>query len=176
MDVNLIPLPISPLFITNYVLNIESMISKLYKLKETDSGSKISNIGGWQNSQQLNQFKEFLPLTNFIKNLVKENLNKSVSFKDTGMWGNISSTTHYNTIHKHSNPIKWLSGVYYLQVFPDSGNITFYDDLFLNNLEYTPVVGDLLIFPGSSPHAVKPNNNSKDRVSIAFNFQITDLI
>jgi hypothetical protein len=90
--------------------------------------------------------------------------------------GNISSTTHYNKVHTHGSAKGQFSGVYYLQVFSDSGNIMFYDDLFLNKIEYTPVIGDLLIFPSYLPHSVNPNNNSKDRISIAFNFKIKDLI
>jgi hypothetical protein len=177
MDINSISLPPSNLFIANHKLNIEPMISKLYQLKEIDPGNKISNVGGWQNSQQLNQFEEFLPLTNLVKNIIKENLNKEISFEEQGIWGNISSTNHYNKIHNHSAPIIGLfSGVYYLQVFPNSGNIILYDDLQLNKIEYTPVVGDLLLFPSYVPHSVNPNNNSKDRISIAFNFEIKDLI
>ena len=176
MDINIIPLPPSNLFITNHKLNIESMVSKLYQLKETDPGNKISNVGGWQNSQPLSQFKEFSPLINLVKNTIKKNLNKDISFDDTAIWGNISSTTHYNQIHNHGSTTGEFSGVYYLQVFSDSGNIVFYDDLFLNKIEYTPVVGDLLIFPSYLPHSVNPNNNSKDRISIAFNFQIKDII
>ena len=38
------------------------MINKLYQLKEIDLGNILSNVGGWQNSQQLDQFKEFLSL------------------------------------------------------------------------------------------------------------------
>lgn len=176
MDINLIPLPSPNLFISNYKLDIESMISKLYQLKETDPGNKISNVGGWHNSQQLDQFEEFLPLTDLVKNTIKENLDKKISFNNRGIWGNISSTTHYNNIHNHSSTIALFSGVYYLQVFPDSGNIIFYDDLFLNKVEYTPVIGDLLIFPSYLQHSVSPNNNSKDRISVAFNFEIQDLV
>jgi hypothetical protein len=176
MDIISIPLPPPNLFISNYKLDIESMISKLYQLKEIDLGNTISNVGGWQNSQQLDQFKEFIPLTNLVKNIVKENLNKNISFNNTGIWGNISSTTHYNDIHTHGAKIGKLSGVYYLQVFPNSGNIIFYDDLHLNKIEYTPTVGDLLIFPPYLSHSVEPNNNSKDRISIAFNFEIQNLI
>jgi len=176
MNINSIPLPSPNLFITNYKLDIEPMISKLYQLKEIDPGNKISNIGGWQNNQQLDQFKEFLPLKNLVKNIIKENLDKKISFDNTGIWGNISSTTHYNNIHNHGSILAQFSGVYYLQVFPDSGNIIFYDDLFLNKVEYAPVIGDLLIFPANLSHSVSPNNNFKDRISIAFNFKIQDLI
>ena len=73
MNITSIPLPPSNLFITNYKLDIESMINKLYQLKEIDSGNIISNVGGWQNSQQLDQFEEFLSLTNLVKNVIKEN-------------------------------------------------------------------------------------------------------
>jgi hypothetical protein len=175
MDLSLIPLPSPNLFITNYKLDTESMISKLYQLKEIDLGNKISNIGGWQNSQQLDQFKEFLPLKDLVKNIIKENLDKKISFDNTGIWGNISSTTHYNNIHNHGSTPSQFSGVYYLQVFPDSGNIIFHDDLFLNKVEYAPVIGDLLIFPANLLHSVSPNNNFKDRISVAFNFLIKNL-
>jgi hypothetical protein len=87
MDITSIPLPSPNLFITNYKLDIEPMIDKLYQLKEIDPGKKISNVGGWQNSQQLDQFKEFLPLTNLVKNTIKENLGKDISFDNTGIWG-----------------------------------------------------------------------------------------
>jgi hypothetical protein len=176
MDITSVPLPSPNLFITNHKLDIETMINKLYQLKEIDLGNILSNVGGWQNSQQLDQFKEFLSLTDLVKSIIKKNLNKNISFNNMGIWGNISSTAHYNNIHTHGSAIGEFSGVYYLQVFPDSGNIVFHDNLFLNKIEYTPVVGDLLLFPSHVPHSVNPNNNSKDRISIAFNFEIKNLI
>ena len=154
------------IYYANYQLDIFNMINKLYELKKVDKGNKISNVGGWQNSQQLDQFQEFIPLTQLVKN----SINLNISFKNTGIWGNISSNAHYNNIHNHSNEELIWSGVYYLQTPLNSGNIVFYSDLDEPISEYCPKVGDLLLFHSSIPHSVNPNNSNQDRISIAFNF------
>jgi hypothetical protein len=143
------------------------MINKLYQLREIDLGNKVSNVGGWQNSEILIKFKEFFP----IIDLVKSKLSQEVIFND-GMWGNISSTTHYNNTHTHGNRDKVWSGVYYLQIPLNSGNIVFHNNLGEIIREYSPKVGDLLLFHSSLPHSVGVNNSNQDRISIAFNFTV----
>tara|TARA_B110000503_G_scaffold34546_1_gene56280 strand:+ start:1681 stop:2115 length:435 start_codon:yes stop_codon:yes gene_type:complete len=143
------------------------MINKLYQLKETDIGNKVSNVGGWQNSEILTKFKEFSPIVDLVKN----KLNLDGVFND-GMWGNISSTTHYNNLHIHGEIPSLWSGVYYLQTPLNSGDIIFYNNLSEIVKEYSPKVGDLLIFHSSLPHSVGVNNSNQDRISIAFNFEV----
>ena len=142
------------------------MICKLYQLREVDLGNRISNVGGWQNSQQLDKFQEFLFLPNLVRNLI----GGEILFENMGIWGNISSKTHYNNIHTHGGVDNQWSGVYYLQTPPNSGNIVFHNNLGEIIKEYSPKIGDLLIFHSSLPHSVGVNNSDQDRISIAFNF------
>tara|TARA_B100002019_G_scaffold274531_1_gene271594 strand:+ start:352 stop:954 length:603 start_codon:yes stop_codon:yes gene_type:complete len=88
--------------------------------------------------------------------------------------------------HYHSNSI--FSGIYYLEVFPDSGNVVFeksehYPNCFMSTFQpdietqnqintrvasIQPLNGTLLIFPSQVLHRVEKNNTRNDRYCIAF--------
>tara|TARA_B100002019_G_scaffold273438_1_gene269545 strand:- start:1837 stop:2454 length:618 start_codon:yes stop_codon:yes gene_type:complete len=91
--------------------------------------------------------------------------------------------------HCHSNSI-W-SGIYYMTVTPESGDVlfdkgNFYPNCFLPTIDpdcfeneftrrqwrYTPSTGSLLIFPSQLLHDVLPNESSIDRYCIAFDIFI----
>jgi hypothetical protein len=67
--------------------------------------------------------------------------------------------------HSHS---QWARvGVLYVQV--PSGDIEFRQgEAYWTE---TPQAGDLLVFPGSLEHRVRPNTSNEVRISIAFNFK-----
>jgi uncharacterized protein (TIGR02466 family) len=88
--------------------------------------------------------------------------------------------------HCHTNSI--LSGIYYLDVFENSGELCFEKgtgnpSCFSTTLQpdlsefvpctsnwhtHYPEVGDLLIFPSHLMHSVTPNNTNRDRYCISF--------
>ena len=110
-------------------------------------------------------------------------------------WYNVNPKYSSNREHAHHN--SFLSGVYYIKVPKNSGNIMFLrsqveadrlnfisEILFANNTdidtphlftEYrmVPQEGLLLLFPGHLSHYVEQNNTEESddrRISLSFNF------
>lgn len=84
-------------------------------------------------------------------------------------WINVNYPGGYNVPHTHSSTMAaGLSGVFYVSVPEDSGNIIFMKDQQTYSL--TPENNMLIIFDEKLHHAVEPNFSQLPRVSIAFNF------
>lgn len=117
-------------------------------------------------------------------------ISKDVEFYMLNSWSNRHKPREYNTQHWHSNCV--ISGVYYMTVAKDSGDIVFnqthnHVSLFgemirldidkdaemneYNCEEYSfcPEEGDLFLFPWHVMHRVNQNLSEIDRYSIAFN-------
>ena len=108
-------------------------------------------------------------------------------FYITNSWIQKISTGDYTHQHAHENSL--VSGVYYLEVFEDSGDFTveksfdtmnilptFVTFLFkesnpLNSLSWTirPQNGTFVLFPSHMAHNAGVNRNAKERYCIAFN-------
>lgn len=168
--------------------NQDSFLKKLNE-ESKSKGRHFSNLTGYQ-SEDLNLndllYKPFLNgvlehAKNYAK-LLKVNTNLAVG----NFWLNINNFKDSNSPHYHPGSI--FSGVYYVNVPKNSGNIVFqnslsnYLDLFWpdevieNYNNYTssefqvlPVVNHLIIFPSWLQHYVKPNLSKEPRVSISFN-------
>ena len=96
----------------------------------------------------------------------------------------------FGLAHSHANSL--ISGVYYLDVPKDSGDIAFHKPAGLTNIfhvstdipfkEYTPInsgiwtleprEGDIILFPSHLLHSIGVNKTNKLRYSLAFNFHI----
>lgn len=102
-------------------------------------------------------------------------------------WLNINGFGAWNTLHNHLDTNALLSGVFYVKVPPNSGNIFFYDPRFLSSVgthyqyyypgdggyfEISPKPNMLLFFPPSLFHMVGPNLTQDQRYSIAFNIMV----
>ena len=102
------------------------------------------------------------------------------------LWANVSGKHAYNNVHNHPNSL--LSGVYYVQAEPESGDLSLLDprkqawviqpDFSERNQMNSPVqfivpeAGILIIFPAWLEHGVNQNLGNADRVSIAFNINL----
>ena len=180
----------TPVFTSKLSLDIVPLINKIHKLKDKNPiGRKRSNEGGWQSE----------PIKNLSKNLIKE-LNKNVSFfakkiglktplKLTHLWANINNYNDYNVSHIH--PGSQLSGVFYLKVPKNSGNIVFvnpvgnsllynwngnhitsYNNYTSYKFTYDSETLRLFLFPGWLNHYVERSQNEKEeRISISFNYE-----
>ena len=83
-------------------------------------------------------------------------------------WFNINPPGSYNCFHTHGgNPMPIYSGVFYISVPEDSGNIVFVDGS--TEFAYEPVDGDIIMFPPDLQHGVEPNLSDYNRMSMAFN-------
>ena len=175
------------------------MIDKIYKLQDKHSGTNVSNSGGWH-SDRVNLFS--LNEFNFLNKKINECLVEIIDtyyyklksfrnhFKDFDLsklvienWAIVNGYNHSNNTHTHPN--NWLSGIYYLSVPKNSGDLRFIDMVssrvhegyyyMPTNLEselsgvITPENNKLVIFPSWLPHSVGENKSDKDRIAISFN-------
>jgi uncharacterized protein (TIGR02466 family) len=151
-------------------------------------GRNVSNIEfGWQ-SDNLPHSGPFEPLTqhitkaafNFCKDL------KNFEFKKIeilDLWANINYCGDINWPHIHVGDI---AGVYYIQVYKDSGN------LILKSVSYNqhnklahylsqkhshvvkPKNDMLVLFDANCWHLVSKSRSNKPRISVSFNLKIYD--
>lgn len=85
-----------------------------------------------------------------------------------GCWFNAMEPGQSTTLHRHDDDDETLSGVYYIEVPPDSGNLIIH--LGERLIEHPPVVGQWVFFSPQTPHEVSQNRSNQARLSIAFNF------
>jgi uncharacterized protein (TIGR02466 family) len=154
------------------------------------NGVKISNYGGWQSGNILDNNK-----SNDLIDAIEDQINfcmqsqfdlqKNKKFKLDNLWINISKKNNYNYSHNH--PMSYYSGVYYIQCPENCGNIVFEDssnnvvDLLYRNQKikednkmfenyyYNVKEGLMILFPSNLMHRVEPNQSDEDRISISFN-------
>ena len=98
----------------------------------------------------------------------------------TDFWVNIFGKGHAQDVHRHPNSI--ISGVYYVQVPADAGDLILHtpaDDELLPPIERTnqlnaatqqwkPIAGQMLMFRSWLRHSVMPNRSAEERISVAF--------
>ena len=100
----------------------------------------------------------------------------------TNSWKNLTSQNEQHIMHNHTNSV--ISGVLYIKSSYIQPTISFHriqppyllswkptEFNMFNSMEWTVPVEDLdiIIFPSTLFHYVKPNTSNKDRISIAFN-------
>ncbi len=187
-----------------YKFNIDTdinkdLISEIYQLKEKDpKGLRRTNRGGWHSDTSNSKFKELSKLLSEI--VCRKILNLDDDIFPGDIWANINPKDSFNMPHIHN--AAYFSGVYYVKVPENSGNLFFVNPFFFRQLvmeekkrqdiifeldkftdrywsliravEYEPKEGDVYFFMGNTPHAVSKNLNDDDRISISFNFNIDD--
>ena len=151
-------------------------------------GVRVSNQGGWQSLAN----KDNNLITDILYDLFENSINKLFQQKlqILNHWININGPNSYNIMHDH--PMCDLSGVYYINVPENSGNIYFQSphnfvanaELFSYNaqarqdlkqyiqMDIKPKDGLLLIFPAYLQHGVTVNQSNEDRISISFNIKL----
>jgi uncharacterized protein (TIGR02466 family) len=167
-----------------------NLIDKLYELKEFDNiGSQKSNIKGWHSKDNLYQNDGFVKVTQDIMFRAQqcfEALNVQIEYgpEMTGMWGIINPPGARNLVHTH--PLNFLSGVYYLKVPKNSGNLVFIEPRpqaevldppktkevsvhFAHTVQWEAKENSLIFFPSWLQHEVQINNSDEDRVILSFN-------
>jgi uncharacterized protein (TIGR02466 family) len=160
-----------PIFITKTDLDMTSIIEEIYKIKETDSGRLVSNIGGWQSSDDdYHTREEFKPLFDEINQALKMYRSDAEIYQS---WINVNGKGDLNNIHDHEGC--YLSGCVYLQVPEHSGRLVFHNPMLTKYLlndkqkDIEPEDGMIIFFPDWLLHSVTENFSNDNRISIAFN-------
>tara|TARA_B100000287_G_C20427912_1_gene700263 strand:+ start:160 stop:762 length:603 start_codon:yes stop_codon:yes gene_type:complete len=174
----------------------KEIVEYVYDKKRKDSvGVKKTNIGGWQSHSFYDGNVEdpIIPfvLRSITDYFIREEIhNKRVTVKVINAWININRKGDYNNPHNH--PGSDLSGVFYIKLPSNSGNIEFYSphhytyhhELMTYNpafLDHTksPLSyflfckeGEIILFPSSLEHSVMPSKVREDRISVAFNLEV----
>jgi len=178
-------------FVVKIKLNedLKNILNFCIKVKNKEKGKIISNLSKGFQSSDLNK-KETV-----LKSLIEKiKLNSNIVINDVlktnyklslnNIWININEYKDFNVAHKH--PFAKLSGVFYVDVPLDSGDLVFINDteinLFLlnnsivnfncyNSSTFTikPEQNFLYLFPAWLNHFVTPNLSQERRVSISFN-------
>lgn len=135
------------------------------------------------------------PILNHIKGRLPKLLNqlcyKCTSFDITDMWANVNRHKEFNRPHLHSQSN--FSGVFYVDVPPDSGKLVFErHDLYFHMVQsslrvdeynqynsplwFVPSQNNLMaIFPSHLRHDVGPNLSQDPRISVNFNIEVNNV-
>ena len=82
-------------------------------------------------------------------------------------WFNLAKPGELTGVHDHARDAS-VSGVFHVQIPPDSGALFFRADG-EGDLMLEPVEGTVVLFPSTLRHGVRENRSNKERISLAFN-------
>jgi len=174
------------MFVSQLVIDREKLTTEIYNIKNASNTVSKSNYGGWQSDINLYTNHYFSDLVAGINRTIQLITNRQdIEFKQ--MWACVNKHKDLNTVHANGNEFH-LSGVYYVQVPDNSGDIAFRDPrpAAINSSTHSifgygdtelfrPVNNMLLIFPSFLEHFVLPNESHDDRVTISFDIRFGDL-
>ena len=160
---------------------LKSEQNKNYQVKKT-------NVGGFQTNNLKNSVIENYIIKNSFSLLNDKytTLNPTeVAIKN--FWINVNYKNSWNLPHQHPNSN--FSGVFYLEVPKDSGNLIFFrndsnsfslppnnvfeqDTDFHESFLVQPKDNLFIVFPSHLNHMVEMNQNDLPRISVSFNLSI----
>jgi uncharacterized protein (TIGR02466 family) len=168
----------------------ERLLKHITKATEIDpQGITVSNITGWHSQDNFHQKEEFTEFTKIASQHALEVAREMqwdldlVSPTINNCWATINKKNSFNVLHHHPNSM--MSGVYYVKVPENSGNLYFYDprsgaqmllppfqhmtSWTIGKILYKPIEGMFLIFPSWLWHGVEPNQSNENRICLSFN-------
>ena len=178
----------------NIGIDNNKLKNECYILEKNLPSTNNSNVGGRQTENIVKKDVEKYKCTEFdklTKILEKDIFDSLIDyFKPRGprssiglgnIWININNKSASNRLHSH--PFSLISGVYYVDIPEDSGNLIFKREQRFFDHRFSrwatvdsdsikcikPEPGKLILFPSYLMHYVEENNNTLDRISIAFN-------
>ncbi len=187
----LFPYPV--VYVPPSVKDVDEYVKMCYEVKQKNPHNAKKIIKGrWEGGYDFFNDASFNPLTNHIlekTRLALKTLNLiGKEFTFINAWINVSPPGSYNG--KHIHPGSTFSGVFYLQVPKNSGNIIFSASPYRveeinalgqeeknkyklwNDWEYEPEVDSLILFPSTLCHEVSQNKSQRDRISVVFTLSL----
>tara|TARA_Y100000031_G_C8216079_1_gene383409 strand:+ start:973 stop:1599 length:627 start_codon:yes stop_codon:yes gene_type:complete len=90
-----------------------------------------------------------------------------LGFGQNEFWFNIAKPGELTGVHNHKDK-STTSGVFYLEVPENSGNL-FFKKGKSHELEFQSKIAEMVLFPSSLNHYVSENRSESERISLAFN-------
>lgn len=171
--------------LAEYHANWLEVITRLRDKDQRDEVGGRSLVGGWKSPWRLLAHRAFAPLEEqaracFAQVLEQLQAPQNLPFDLQGAV-NWSDQYSYNLQHGHAQAL--LSGVYYLTVPDNSGDLIFHEPragakysplrtaspMSSEPVAITPKVGELVIFPAWLEHSVNQSQSDQPRISIPIN-------
>jgi hypothetical protein len=177
-----------------------ALVAMIEELRLIPSGQKRSSVGGWRSEGNLfdvnvvaaKQLADAAIACSFeyLRACGVLFAGSAYTGRLTG-WANVNGRGHYNAPHRHNGFD--LSGCFYLAQptattdstgvieFLDQRNLTpqverFGGPMFSSSFTLRPEPGQIVIFPSSLMHWVRPNQSDEDRIVIAWNLDIIERV
>lgn len=173
-----------------------ALVQMIEELRLIPSGTRRSSIGGWRSEGNIFDMRVAA-----VRQLADAAIAASFDYlQSSGVnfdasaytgrligWANVNGRGHYNAPHRHNGYD--LSGCFYLAQptattdatgvieFLDQRNLSpqverFGGPMFSSSFTLRPDPGQIVIFPSSLTHWVRPNQSDEDRIVIAWNLDI----
>lgn len=176
----------------------QALRTKILAMMENDAGMQRSNHGGWHSGDTLHRSADesWQWLTRSLSELAVACIRHAEGPDYRGevllsaLWANVNPTGAWNAPHVHL-PCEW-SGVVYVAVNENpvqrgagarDGDIMFFDPLPAGTqyrrpptVAYPPKNGLMYLFPGYLLHMVAPHFEAEPRISVSFNFRLSEQV
>jgi len=146
----------------------------------------------WQTEPMLQKRAEFAEFCQLVRQAAKGALSflqvEHDGFEITGCWANINPRGGLNSAHTHPN--NYLSGVYYVSLPAEKGQIVFADPrpqamtMMPTTKQWNKYVGNeiklevkegrFVLFPSWLVHSVPVNRSEEHRISISYNIMFSN--
>ena len=167
----------------------EGFTKHVIQWSHADKGLFKTNVKGWHSKTDMHTKPEYQPLVDQLIEMQKEIFKEEQLNKEPflgNMWANINPPGAYNRPHLHPNTL--FSGVYYIKAPEKSGALKIVDPRpgaqtimpvrkpgtlppqLWRDVNYRPVAGRIIMFPGWLWHEVETNMSKEVRISVSFNF------
>ena len=162
------------IILNNKKINIDNILNELFLHKSHYLYSHFI-CKRWENIYlQPNLVPSVLPILSeslaIAKNIYEESFiipHELFGFSFNEYWFNIANPGESTGVHNHKKKSK-VSGVFYLQIPKNSGNLNFKSER-SEIFELKPKTGKLVLFPSKLNHFVTKNKSDEQRISLAFN-------
>ncbi|MFB1489700.1 MULTISPECIES: hypothetical protein [unclassified Thiocapsa] len=146
-----------------------SIVSAVNGMREGDFERRSHFIGGRFENLYLERTRipAILPVLDQALACAGLILGRAPGTLRCGFWLNLTGPGQSTSEHTHDEHDELLSGVYYVAVPPDSGDLILYDGP--SRIHIEPYAGTFLFFPPNLPHAVETNRSASPRLSIGIN-------
>jgi len=147
----------------------EQTLQEYEKLKSADNLKRTHLFNNrYENIYiDVNHISTLSEIIDFAISCAKKTLNITRELS-AGFWFNDMPPGSITTRHTHDDDDELLSGVYYIKVPENSGNLILIKNGTEKEIESN--AGELILFRPDCLHEVSENKSSEDRLSIGMNF------